>query len=180
MSDFQDTGSEITSTMAGCLRGTIAVSASITISAAAGLSVGMSFGIGKGLLTGILLLAVLLCGSVYLMNNAKQLTVSDCIMPLPIGALSAFLFAPVGLMEGNFFSVATCLGASLFLTIMLFLYKSKKIGAKWLILPFLVFIYELLPIDLPTDLDNFLSLGGNGVNLLLAKLFSPANKNLIE
>ena len=42
MSDFQDTGSEITSTMAGCLRGTIAVSASITISAAAGLSVGMS------------------------------------------------------------------------------------------------------------------------------------------
>jgi hypothetical protein len=38
-------------------------------------------------------------------------------------------------------------------------YKTGTIQSSgWLILPFLTFLYEILPIDLPTDLDNILGL----------------------
>ncbi len=172
--------SSATRTVVGCLRGTIAGSASLMCSVAGGIGVGIQSGIGFGILAGMGLFFVLMGFSVYLMNNAKNLTVVDCILPLPIGAISALLFAPVSLFAGSVFSAATCLGASLLLSIMLLMYRAKKIYGGMLVIPFLVFIYELLPIELPTDLDNFLCLGGNGVNFIASLVFTPNNPELLE
>lgn len=176
MSDEIETST--TTAMAGCLRGTIGFSASIMIAVTSGIGIGINYGTGTGILSGLVILLALIAVSVHLMNTAKNLTVLDCILPIPIGAVSAFLFAPISLAGGSIFSALTCMGASLLLTIMLFLYKSKRIYAGWLVIPFLVFIYELLPIELPTDLDNLLCLGGNGVNFMIANVFRPDNKLL--
>lgn len=172
--------SSATRTVVGCLRGTIAGSASLMCSIAGGIGIGIQSGIGLGILTGMGLFFVLMGFSVYLMNNAKNLTVTDCILPIPIGVMSAFLFAPVSLFAGSIFSAATCLGASLLLSIMLLMYRAKKIHGGMLVIPFLVFIYELLPIELPTDLDNLLCLGGSGVNFIASLVFRPDNPKLLE
>ncbi|MGN0025180.1 MAG: hypothetical protein ACI351_07105 [Candidatus Avelusimicrobium sp.] len=169
-----------TRTVVGCLRGTIAGSASLMCAIAGGIGVGIESGTGFGILAGMGLFFVLMGFSVYLMNNAKNLTVVDCILPLPIGVISAFLFAPVSLFAGSIFSAATCLGASLLLSIMLLMYRAKKIHGGMLVIPFLVFIYELLPIELPTDLDNLFCLGGNGVNFIASLVFRPDNPKLLE
>ena len=167
-------------TVVGCLRGTIAGSASLMCSIAGGIGVGIQSGAGFGILTGMGLFFVLMGFSVYLMNNAKNLTVVDCVLPLPIGAMSALLFAPVSLFAGSVFSAVTCLGASLLLSIMLLMYRAKKIYGVMLVVPFLVFIYELLPIELPTDLDNVLCLGGSAVDCLTSLVFRPNNTKLLE
>ena len=169
-----------TRTVVGCLRGTIAACASFLCALLGGIGVGLQSGIGMGILVGLALFIVLLGVAVYLMNNAKRLTVLDCILPIPIGAIAAVLFAPISLFAGSVFSAVTCLGASLLLSIMLFLYRAKKIHGGFLVIPFLVFVYEILPIELPTDIDNFLSLGGDGVNFVTSLLFMNNDTQLLE
>lgn len=172
--------SATTRTVVGCLRGTIAGSVSLMCACVGGIGVGIQSGIWWGILTGMGLFFVLIGISVYLMNNAKHLTVTDCILPIPLGAISAFLFAPVSLFSGSIFSAATCLGASLLLSIMLLMYRAKKIRGCMLVIPFVVFIYELLPIELPSDIDNILCLGGSGVSFITSLVFRPNNTNLLE
>ena len=171
--------SPMSSGMVGCLRGTLAICGSVVCALAAGIAIGIQAGVGLGILTGIVLLIILMIGSAYIMNTAKQLTVVDCLLPLPIGAISAFLFMPVGFISASFFSAVTCLGASLFLTIMLFMYRAKKVPGWFLLIPFFVFIYEILPIELPTDLDNFFCFGGNGINLVAGMTFNPIKRMLL-
>lgn len=118
--------SATTSTVVGCMRGPIVCSVSLIYACVGGIGVGIQSGIWWGILTGMGLFLVLMGISVYLMNNAKHLTVTDCILPIPLGAISAFLFAPVSLFSGSIFSAATCLGASLLLSIMLLMYRAKK------------------------------------------------------
>ena len=168
------------STVVGCLRGPIVCSVSLMCACVGGIGVGIQSGIWWGILTGMGLFLVLMGISVYLMNNAKHLTVTDCILPIPLGAISALLFAPVSLFSGSIFSAATCLGASLLLSIMLLMYRAKKIRGCMLVIPFVVFIYELLPIELPSDIDNILCLGGSGVSFITSLVFRPNNTNLLK
>ena len=166
-----ETPDTTTSSIAGCLRGTIGFTGGSILAVGGGIGIGIQYGVGLGILTGIALFVVFICLAIYLINNAKQLTILDCFLPIPVGLMSAVLFAPISLAGMSIFSSATCLAASLFLTIMLLMYRTQKITGGWLILPFLVFIYELLPIEFPSDIDNFLAFGGNATNLILAWTF---------
>jgi len=47
------------------------------------------------------------------------------------------------------------------------MYKQKEMSKAWIIFPVLTFIYQMLPITLPTDIDNFLMLGGSSSTLVL-------------
>lgn len=180
--NMQNNGEEksAVSGIVGLLRGTIAFCASIAIAMTGGIALAVKYGTIKGILSGAGILIALVAVSVYLMNNAKKLTLADCILPLIVGAMSAFLFAPVSMAGMSIFSAGTCMGASLLLTIMLFMYKSGRIKAGWLVIPFLTFLYELLPIELPTDIDNILCLGGSAVNLIMAKMFGINPDELIK
>jgi hypothetical protein len=110
---------------------------------------------------------------VYLVNSAKKLTAIDVALPVVISLISAIIFAPVGLFAGNFFSPITCILAGLMLSVELGFYKAKKIYAVYLILPTICFIYEILPIDLPTDIDNIIGLCANGANIFRSHFIQP-------
>lgn len=169
---------EPAATAVGCLRGTISVSIGMVLACLAGIWAGTYWhSILLGITTGIGVFLFCLCVSVLIMNSAKRLTTLDCILPVFISAISGVLFAPLSFVgNGSFFSSITCMGAGLFLCIVLFMYKQKRIPAGYLVLPFLTFAYELLPIELPTDIDNILALGGSGVNTWLAYL----NRNPVQ
>ena len=160
--------SRTANSVAGCLRGILLTCTNIVISIIiSAYTVVNGGGIIKGVLFGIL----------FFVNKTKQLTISDCILPLIIGAISAIVFAPISILQLSFFSSVTCLAASLFLTITLFMYKAGRVSGGWLIFPFLVFLYEILPIEFPTDLDNILCFGGNITNLTFSLIFGKAILN---
>lgn len=170
-----------TSVIAGLLRGILLTCMNIIVSII--LTVYFIFNGGSflnGFLYGFLFFIVFLVFSFFIVNKTKQLTVSDCISPLIIGAVSAVVFAPIAIFNFSFFSIFTCLAASLFLTITLFMYKAGRMSGSWLILPFLVFLYEILPIEFPTDIDNILCFGGNITNLVSFKLFGKPLNNSIS
>ncbi len=130
------------------------------VAIAAGILSGQHWGVCAGILVGVgALFATAQAISKFIVGQTKSLTVVDCLLPTFISIICGILFAPIALFAANFFSFATCIYSGILLTVALFAYRSGKIeSAGWLVMPFLTFAYEILPIDLPTDLDNFLSL----------------------
>lgn len=170
--------SRTVNSVAGCLRGILLTCTNIVISIIiSAYAVVNGGGIIKGVLYGMLFFVIFLIISFVIVNKTKQLTVSDCILPLIIGSISAIVFAPISLFQLSIFSSLTCLAASLFLTIALFMYKVGRLSGGWLIFPFLVFLYEILPIEFPTDIDNILCFGGNITNLTCGIVFGKVMLN---
>ena len=131
--------SKTSNTVAGCLRGILLTCINIVFSIIIGVYTFINGGgIIKGLLYGFLFFVAFLIVSFIIVNKTKQLTVSDCILPLIIGSISAIVFAPISLFQLSIFSSLTCLAASLFLTIALFMYKVGRLSGGWLIFSFLI------------------------------------------
>ena len=172
----QEHGATVTTTV-GCLRGMMFAGMGIMLSVSGAIAVWSQAGFLMGLFAGLVLLVLSIGFTIYWTTTVKQLTIWDCLLPLPLGLVSSVLFAPASLLFNlSVFSALTCMGAALFLSMTMLLYRSRKIDGKWLIFPFLVFMYEMLPVEFPGELDNMLSFGGNIVNTIAALSFSPINQ----
>jgi hypothetical protein len=122
----------------------------------------------------------LFCGFAgYALATAKRVTLLDCVLPLAISVMAGVVFAPVSLFAGNLFSIGTCIGSGVFLSLSLFLHKGNQISGWYVVFPAVTFCYEILPIDLPTDIDNVIALGGSATCSFLACLehFSGTGQN---
>ena len=135
-----------------------------------GIIIGQRYGICLGVLSGISTLPILFWMIAKMINRGNiGLTMIDCLIPVIISLLCGIAFLPISLVAGNLFSPATCIFSGLLLSMGLWAYKSGKIQSPgWLALPFLTFFYEILPIDLPSDLDNLIGLSATTVIEVLA------------
>lgn len=140
-----------------------------------GIATGQHCGVWTGIFSGMIMLVLFFWIAAKLINSTYEgLTITDCLLPIIISIVSGIVFFPISIFAGNLFSPATCIISGALLTVALFGYRSGKIdSAGWLILPCLTFIYEILPIDLPTDLDNFLGLGTATVADVIALCKTP-------
>ena len=161
---------------AGCLRSMILFPVGIVLSVLLGMASGQSLGVLWGIIIGIVAFLINIAIVVFVLNKSKTLTIVDCALPFVISILAAFTFAPLALFEGSFFSIGTCIFSGVFLSVGLILYKQNRIRGIYLILPMLTFIYEILPIDLPTDLDNEIALGANTLDLVVGILVNPIKR----
>jgi hypothetical protein len=180
----------------GCLRGIILIFITLAFSIGIGVSMGIKkgiingnlygawkgilYGIGNGLLysLGIFFVGIIL--TIIIVNTAKKLTTIDCILPLIISIICAVIFAPLHLLQAEIFSIMTCIGSGFIFSMTLFYYKAKKIGGGWLIIPALVFCYEILPINLPTEIDNFICLGGGLMNYFFSYISRKSKDDLLK
>lgn len=166
-------------TVAGCLRSILLTCINIVFSVLICVKISITSGIINGVFYGFIFFIIALILTFFIVNKTKSLTILDCILPLIIGTISAIVFIPISILGLSFFSSITCLAASLFLTIVLFMYRAGKISGNWLIFPFLVFLYEILPIEFPTDIDNILCFGGNITNVVCALMFGKTIQTAI-
>lgn len=139
------------------------------IAICSGIIIGKEYGTAVGILGGIV------CSSIFfkfyhrfIATQIKGLTVLDCLIPFFVSLVSGVIFAPVSLFSASVFSIATCIYSGVLLSATLFLYKAQKVSVGYLVFPFLVFMYEILPIELPTDIDNILALSGNTAHQFVA------------
>ncbi len=167
-------------TIAGCLRSILLTCINIVFSILISIKIIVNNGgIINGIFYGFVFFIIALILTFFLANKTKNLTILDCILPLIIGSVSAIVFIPISALGLSIFSSITCLAASLFLTMVLFMYKAGRISGNWLIFPFFVFLYEILPIEFPTDIDNILCFGGNITNFICALMFGKTIQTAI-
>jgi len=151
----------------GFFRGVFLFPTGLIISILIGIASGQSIGALWGVIIGIFVFIICVVITVAMINTSKTFTLVDCMLPALIALFAAFVFSPVAIISGNFFSIGTCIFSGVLLSVGLFLYKSDKIQGAFLILPMLTFFYEILPIDLPTDLDNILALGVSTLDMAI-------------
>lgn len=149
------------------LRGVCLFVTSPAVAIAIGIWLGS--GIWTGIIWGILGLIVALCGAVAIGTSEKRGTVTalDCILPIPISIFCGIIFAPVRLFVVDFFSPVTCIGSGLLFSLALIMFRSNRLDETPLWIIGMVFLYEILPINLPTPLDDVLCLGGQATLLFL-------------
>lgn len=152
----------------GCLRGVVIFPIGLILSIMIGIASGKSVGTLWGVIIGIVAFIICIAIITSFINRSKTLTFVDCGLPFIISIIAAFTFAPIALFEGSLLSIGTCIYSGVLLSVGLILYKSDKLSGASLILPMLTFVYEILPIDLPTDLDNLIGLSVNTLNLIVS------------
>ncbi len=70
-------------------------------------------------------------------------------------------------MGGNAFTAPACIGSAILLSINLWMVRQGKFAKSWAIIPITVFIYEMLPVNIPGPFDDYFSFGGDAAVLLL-------------
>lgn len=156
--------------MVGLLRGCLVMVLSPLLSIVFGMAIGNEYGFWNGCLGGLVVLVLSGMIAAKLANSGGKLTVADCIIPTGLAIISGVVFAPVQLFAGSIFSAATCIFSGILLSLGMLLYRAGRLEGWALILPSLTFIYEILPIELPTDLDNIFALGGSCFTIYLGKI----------
>lgn len=153
----QERGVEIAKGIRGCTSFLFTPIVGIAGGAVVWQHCGWALGILAGILSFVISSRIL---KILIDRDNRGLTVVDCFMPLIVSTICGILFMPLALFTLNLFSVATCIYSGILLSVALLCYRSGRIESAWWLLPiFLTFAYEILPIDLPTDMDNFLGVG---------------------
>ena len=140
------------------------------VAIAVGIEVGKRMGWCLGILSFVGAFWLSSVGLRALINRyTSGLTIQDCLIPSILSILCSIVFLPMKLISANFFGPAECIFSGILLSVCLFGYRAGRIkNPYWLTLPFLTFFYEILPINLPTDLDDMLALTASTFNSYLA------------
>ena len=156
----------------GIVRGVSLFVCSPSLALAFGIFVGYNHGWGWGVIWGLVALIMLVVYAIKMGTSLSfgEVTVWDCILPVVVSIICGITFAPVHLFAANFFSAFTCIGAGIFFSIALIMYRVGALESWALYLAMATFLYEALPINLPTDLDDFLCFGGSGAGLILGRI----------
>jgi hypothetical protein len=110
----------------------------------------------------------------------KSISTVDVFLPIPISVIWCVILFPLK-VSTDLISPATMIASAFLLTWSLWLYKEKKVEKGWIIVPILMFLYEMLPVNIPLPFDDVLAVGASGGNMALKLLyFKSTGISLIE
>jgi len=140
---------------------------------------GLAFVIGwaaadlrTGLLAGAAVFTLFFTAAVVNLFFVKSYSYLDAALPAVFAALWSLALAPFSLGL-SVFSAPAFIGAGLLLGACLVLAKRYATGWRWLLLPAAVFLYEMLPVNIPGFVDDTFALGA-ALSALLAQFWRAA------
>lgn len=119
-----------------------------------------------GLVAGAIVFSILFLAAAVHLLFIRTYSYADASMPPVFAALWSLALAPFSL-GSSVFSAPAFIGSGLMLGACMVLAKRFSTGGKWLLLPALVFIYEMLPVNVPGPVDDAFALGGAAGTVLL-------------
>jgi hypothetical protein len=110
----------------------------------------------------------------------RRFTLFDVFLPVIFSVLWSLVLVPFSL-GSDLFTAPAAIGSGLLLTLCLWkAYHEEGKSRRWLIFPILVYIYEMLPINLPGPFDDYFALTGDVVSFILYQLATPHHHQLPE
>ncbi|HEX4030344.1 MAG TPA: hypothetical protein VHX20_08255 [Terracidiphilus sp.] len=108
----------------------------------------------------------------------RRFTLFDVFLPVIFSVLWSLVLMPFSL-GSDLFTAPAAIGSGLLLTLCLWkAYHEEGRSRRWLIFPILVYIYEMLPINLPGPFDDYFALTGDVVSFILYQLATSHNHQL--
>lgn len=125
-----------------------------------------------GLLAGAVVFTLFFTAAVVNLFFVKSYSYLDAALPAVFAALWSLALAPFSLGL-SVFSAPAFVGAGLLLGGCLAIAKRYGTGLRWLLLPAAVFLYEMLPVNIPGFVDDTLALGA-ALSFLAAQFYRKA------
>ena len=122
-----------------------------------------------GLLAGAVIFTGFFIAAIVSLFFVKSYSYLDAALPPVFAALWSLALAPFS-FGASLFSAPAFIGAGLLLSACMVLHKRYQTGIKWLIMPALIFIYEMLPINIPGPVDDAFALTGSAGAIILQYL----------
>lgn len=126
-----------------------------------------------GLVSACAILLAFLLLALYFILTMREIGWLDVFLPVPFAVVWTIMISPLllaGLFTGDIFHVPDFIGIALLLTLSLWMVKKGDMSHKWLIVPILSFIYEMLPVDIPGPIDDMFALSGAGISAVIQLL----------
>lgn len=99
----------------------------------------------------------------------KQFSTADVFLPIPVSIIWCIILLPFHLSSG-LFTAGTAIGSGFILSICLWMYKNGQMSKTWIIIPMIVYFYEMLPIAIPGPFDDAFAFGGSFVSLFIGRV----------
>jgi hypothetical protein len=154
----------------------------IVISVPLSIAVGAAFWVAQNWRAGLIAcfssFAVCLVAATLLAFFTRRFSLVDVFLPLIFSVFWSLLLVPLSL-GAELFKAPAAIGAGMLLTWCLWrVYHEKGEGRKWLIFPILVYVYEMLPINIPGAFDDYFALSGDLACVLFYQLVASHRKQL--
>jgi hypothetical protein len=154
----------------------------VVVSAPLSIAVGLAFWAAQswkaGLVACFSTFAACLVAATLLAFFTRRLTLVDVFLPLIFSVLWSLILMPFSL-GSDLFTAPAAIGSGMLLTWCLWrVYHEGGEGRKWLIFPILVYVYEMLPINIPGPFDDYFALSGDLACVLLYQLAASHRKQL--
>lgn len=120
----------------------------------------------SGLLAGAVAFTCFFIAAAVNLFFVKTWSYLDTALPAVFAVLWSLALAPFS-FGASLFSAPAFIGAGLLLGACMALAKRYKTGIKWLVMPALVFLYEMLPINIPGPVDDTFALTGSAGVILI-------------
>ena len=121
--------------------------------------------------------------ALLILIRTRHLSEMDLWMPVPIAVIWS-IFLSILSVGAELFTVPACIGSAILFSASLSLSRKAAQSTAWVILPAVVFIYEMLPVNIPGPFDDYFAFGGAVTllvlqNVMRARLASPPPPNII-
>ena len=121
----------------------------------------VALGWKAGVIVGCSTLALCLVAATAMIFMLKKFSLFDVFLPLIFSVIWSVVLIPFSFGE-EAFTAPTAIGSGFILTLCLWrVYQNDGRGKNWLILPTLVYIYEMLPVNIPGLFDDYFAFGGS-------------------
>jgi hypothetical protein len=156
----------------------LVVMVSAPLSCAAGIAFWAAWSWRAGVVACCATLAVCLVAATLLAFFTRRLTLLDVFLPLIFSLLWSLILMPFSL-GSDLFTAPAAIGAGMLLTWCLWrVYHEGGEGRTWLILPILVYVYEMLPINIPGPFDDYFALSGDLACAILFQLVATHRRQI--
>ncbi len=154
----------------------------VVVSAPLSIALGIAFWAAQGWKAGLIAcvstFAVCLVAATLMAFFTRRFTLFDVFLPVIFSVIWSAILAPFSL-GADLFAAPAAIGAGLLLTLCLWkVYHEGGQGRGWLIFPILVYIYEMLPVNIPGPIDDYFALSGDLASVILYQLIHSHRKQL--
>lgn len=109
----------------------------------------------------------------------KTLSTLDVFLPIPVSLVWCILILPLK-VSTDLISPVTMVLSAFLLTYSLWMYKQRQMSKAWIVIPILMFLYEMLPVDFPGPFDDMLAVVGSTGSALLQSIVILRSKSLFN
>jgi hypothetical protein len=122
--------------------------------------------------------ALCMVAATLMLFFVRRFSIADVFLPLAFSILWSMILFPLSLGT-ELFTAPAAIGSGLVLTLCLWrAHHHENLSRYWLIFPFIVYVYEMLPINIPGPFDDYFSFGGDVVCAILYFSLTSLHKEL--